>query len=67
MVPARPGRGRDHGYYRPMPLIMTTEPIDFYAILGLAGNATQGQIGAAYRTLLRRYHPDTRAASDTSP
>jgi len=49
-----------------MPLIMTTGPIDFYAILGLARNATQGQISAAYRTLLRRYHPDTRAASDTS-
>jgi len=45
---------------------MTTEPIDFYAVLGLARNATQGQISAAYRTLLRRYHPDTRAASDTS-
>ena len=44
---------------------MTTERIDPYAILGLARDATQAQISAAYRTLLRRYHPDTRTPADT--
>ncbi len=43
-----------------------TEPIDLYAILGLAREATQAQISVAYRTLLRRYHPDTRPPADTS-
>ena len=47
-------------------LIMTTEPINLYAILGLARDATQAQISVAYRTLLRRYHPDTRPPADTS-
>ena len=45
---------------------MTTEPIDLYAILGLARDATQAQISVAYRTLLRRYHPDTRLPADIS-
>jgi len=45
---------------------MTTEPLDCYAILGLTRDATQAQISAAYRTLLRRYHPDTRADADSS-
>jgi len=45
---------------------MTTEPIDCYAILGLPRDATQAQISAAYRTLLRRYHPDTRTPADSS-
>ena len=48
-------------------MIMTTEPIDCYAILGLPRDATQAQISAAYRTLLRRYHPDTRSPADSSP
>jgi molecular chaperone DnaJ len=47
-------------------MIMTTEPIDCYAILGLPRDATQAQISAAYRTLLRRYHPDTRSLADSS-
>jgi preprotein translocase subunit Sec63 len=51
----------------PTPIvIMTTEPIDCYAILGLPRDATQAQISAAYRTLLRRYHPDTRTPTDSS-
>jgi len=45
---------------------MTTEPLDCYAILGLPRDATQAQISAAYRTLLRRYHPDTRTTADSS-
>jgi len=47
-------------------MLMTTEPTDLYAILGLTPDATQAQIGAAYRTLLRRYHPDTRTLAETS-
>ena len=45
---------------------MTTEPIDCYAVLGVARDATQAQISVAYRTLLRRYHPDTRLPADIS-
>ena len=37
-----------------------TKQIDLYAILGLTRYATQAQISHAYRSLLRRYHPDTR-------
>lgn len=46
---------------------MTTEPMDPYAILGVARDATQAQISGAYRGLLRRYHPDTRAPADNCP
>ena len=43
-----------------------TTPTDLYAILGLNRNATRAQISHAYRTLLRRYHPDTRTPGDRS-
>ena len=43
---------------------MTTEHTDFYAILGVAPSATQVEISCAYRTLLRRHHPDTRSTGD---
>lgn len=33
---------------------------DLYAVLGVPRDATQADIRHAYRTLLRRYHPDTR-------
>jgi DnaJ-class molecular chaperone len=40
---------------------------DHYAILGVAPDAGPAQITHAYRTLLRRHHPDTRAhASDSA-
>jgi curved DNA-binding protein CbpA len=45
---------------------MTTQPTDLYAILGLNRHATQAQISCAYRTQLRRYHPDTRTPGDPS-
>jgi curved DNA-binding protein CbpA len=43
---------------------MTTERPDLYAILGVAPSATQAEISHAYRTLLRRHHPDTRDPAD---
>ncbi len=43
---------------------MTTEHTDFYAILGVEPSATQVEISCAYRTLLRRHHPDTRSTGD---
>lgn len=43
---------------------MTTEQPDLYAILGVASNATQTEISHAYRSLVRRHHPDTRAPAD---
>ena len=36
---------------------------DHYATLGLNRRATKAQIGAAYRSLAKRYHPDVSAAS----
>ena len=45
---------------------MTTKRPDLYAILGVPPNATQAEISHAYRALLRRHHPDTRAADDDS-
>lgn len=41
---------------------MTVDRTDSYAALGLTPNATQGQVRRAYRTLLRRHHPDTRSS-----
>ncbi|MEW1954690.1 J domain-containing protein [Terrabacter sp. NPDC080008] len=38
---------------------MTGRP-DLYAVLGVAPDATQEQIRRAYRSLVRRHHPDTR-------
>jgi curved DNA-binding protein CbpA len=45
---------------------MTTKRLDLYAILGIPPTATQAEISRAYRALLRRHHPDTRAADDES-
>jgi curved DNA-binding protein CbpA len=44
---------------------MTKRP-DLYAILGVPPSATQAEISHAYRALLRRHHPDTRAMDDES-
>ena len=38
---------------------------DFYAVLHLGPEASAGDIGRAYRSLLREHHPDTRPASAT--
>jgi curved DNA-binding protein CbpA len=45
---------------------MTTKRPDLYAILGVPPSATQAEISHAYRALLRRHHPDTRAPNDES-
>lgn len=37
---------------------MSADEPDPYAVLGLARNATAAEIRAAYRKLVRRYHPD---------
>ncbi|MDJ0357878.1 J domain-containing protein [Paenarthrobacter sp. PH39-S1] len=33
---------------------------DFYAVLHIGPEVTAGEVGRAYGSLLRRYHPDTR-------
>jgi hypothetical protein len=42
------------------------EQDDYYAILGVAPNSEQIVIQAAYRALMRRYHPDTNASPDAA-
>lgn len=39
---------------------MSGLPEDLYAVLGVLPTASPVQINRAYRTLLRRHHPDTR-------
>ncbi|RAN68802.1 hypothetical protein B5P43_36675 [Bacillus sp. SRB_336] len=43
---------------------MTALP-DFYAVLHLDRQATGADVGRAYRSLMRRHHPDTRPVPDT--
>ena len=43
---------------------MNLDRTDPYAALGLTPRATQGEIRRAYRSLLRRNHPDTQPAGD---
>ncbi|MGW5237754.1 J domain-containing protein [Monashia sp. NPDC004114] len=45
---------------------MTTPRPDLYTVLGVPPTATPAQISHAYRALLRRHHPDTRASVDAS-
>jgi len=45
---------------------MTSKRPDLYAILEVSPHAIQAEIGHAYRSLLRRHHPDTRAPVDES-
>ena len=41
----------------------TSRP-DLYAVLGVPPDATQARIDHAYRALVRRYHPDSRSATE---
>ena len=45
---------------------MTDALPDLYAVLGLARDATPAEVTAAFRSLLRRFHPDTRAPRTSS-
>jgi curved DNA-binding protein CbpA len=65
VVPA--GRGRDHDHHLRTTdgPIMTATPNDHYAVLGLRRDASQAEISAAVRNLLRLYHPDTRAPGNS--
>lgn len=40
------------------PAFVTGEDPAYYAVLGVASNAGQEEIAAAYRALMRRHHPD---------
>lgn len=66
MAPGRTAAGVHNHNHNRLDAIMTTQPTDLYSILGLNRHATQAQISHAYRTLLRRYHPDTRTPGDPS-
>ncbi|MBA2771836.1 MAG: J domain-containing protein, partial [Sphingomonas sp.] len=39
---------------------------DYYAILGVSPTSEDVVIRAAYRALMRRYHPDTDSSSDAT-
>jgi curved DNA-binding protein CbpA len=41
---------------------MRTAPSNPYVVLGVPADASAAEISHAYRTLLRRHHPDTRAS-----
>jgi hypothetical protein len=45
---------------------MTKALPDLYAVLGLARDATPAEVNAAFRSLVRRFHPDTRAPGTSS-
>lgn len=66
--PGRPGVGRDPEYTPQHTVgdLMTSEGSGLYAVLRVATNATQEEITQAYRSLLRRHHPDTRQLADES-
>ena len=40
---------------------------DYYTILGIPSTSTPEQIKDAYRTLVKKYHPDARAVSKGQP
>ena len=66
MAPAD-GRGHDHHHRHASHLFdHDTKRPDLYAILEVPPSATQAEISHAYRALLRRHHPDTRAPDHES-
>ena len=60
--------GRDHPLHTThpseTPMSGHTSCPDPYAVLGVPVDASQALIDRAYRTLVRRYHPDSRSVSD---
>jgi curved DNA-binding protein CbpA len=43
-----------------------TATADYYALLGIASDATAAQIKSAYRKLAKQYHPDVNNSSDAA-
>lgn len=43
---------------------MTPDDVDAYAELGVAADASQAQLKAAHRALVRRFHPDLAPPAD---
>src|SRR3954447_25779892 len=44
----------------------SVEPPDYYAALGVAPGATEGEIRAAFRRLAREHHPDVNPRPDAA-
>src|SRR4051812_3575783 len=44
----------------------SVEPPDYYAALGVAPGAEEGEIRAAFRRLAREYHPDVNRRPDAA-
>jgi hypothetical protein len=51
------GTARESGGAR-----LDVSEIDAYAVLGVARNATDGEVRAAWRVLVREHHPDAMTA-----
>jgi len=66
--PVVPADGRDHRLHITLPsetpMSGQTSGPDLYAVLGVPPGASQARIDHAYRTLVRRYHPDSRPATE---
>ncbi|HEX8231993.1 MAG TPA: J domain-containing protein [Caulobacteraceae bacterium] len=48
------------------PSFVTSEDPAYYAVLGVATDARQEEIAAAYRALMRRYHPDAAGGGEAA-
>jgi curved DNA-binding protein CbpA len=46
--------------------MMPHDDHDLYAVLGVTPDASQAQIGHAYRRLIRAHHPDLQPAPDSA-
>lgn len=57
----------DAGYARIRARHIAPAPDDPYVVLGIAPGAPPGEVRAAYRALVRTYHPDRHMAAGTPP